>query len=194
MTQADRSTIPTSNQNPKTSFAGRMLRAAMLDSDIYEEVEADDTASGQAFFVVLLVALAAAIGSFENGGVLGALYLFPAALVGWWVWAYLTYQIGTRLLPHTSTEADHGELLRTIGFSAAPGILLVFGAFPPAAPILFPLCGLWMLVAMVIGIRQALDYEGKGATSRAIAVCLIGFPIYALVVVVALLFLGPWPF
>jgi hypothetical protein len=174
-------------------FARRMLGAAFLEAAIYEEVEADSTANLQALLVVLLSALAAGIGSFENHGLLGVLLFAPLALAGWWVWAYITYVIGTRLLPRPETVADHGELLRTIGFSAAPGVLLVLGTIPTVAALLFPVCGVWMSVAMVIGVRQALDYDGRGATGRALAVCLIGFPIYALIVVLALLVLGPWP-
>lgn len=176
-----------------TAFGRRMLGAALLRVATYEEVEADRAANGQAFLVVLLSALAAGVGSIHNGGLSGVLYLAIVSLVGWWLWAYLTYLIGTRLLPRPDTRADHGELLRTIGFSAAPGIFLVLGVIPPVARVVFPLCGLWMLVAMVVGVRQALDYEGKGATGRAIAVCVIGFPVYTLVVFVALLLLGPWP-
>jgi hypothetical protein len=170
-----------------------MRGAALLDAETYEEVESDRTANRQALMVVLVSAIAAGIGSIENGGLKGILYFAPAAHAGWWVWAYLTYMIGTRLLPRPETVADHGELLRTIGFSAAPGVLLVLGVIPHVALFLFPLCGLWMCVAMVVGVRQALDYDGSGATGRAIAVCLLGFPIYAAIVMVALLILGPWP-
>jgi len=52
---------------------------------------------------------------------------------------------------------------------------------------------IWMLVAMIVAVRQALDYEGGGATGRAILVCAIGFPVYLLIVAVTLLMLGPWP-
>jgi hypothetical protein len=174
-------------------FGRRLLGAALLDADTYEDVEADRSANVQAFLVVLLSAIAAGIASIDNNGVSGIFVIAPAALLGWWLWAYLTYMIGTRLLPRPETEADHGELLRTIGFSSSPGILMVFGAYPPAAPILFLICGTWMLVAMVVGVRQALDYAGRGATGRAIAVCALGFPIYVIFLTVALLVVGPWP-
>lgn len=171
----------------------RMLRAAMLDAQTYEEVEADQSANPQALAVVTLVALAAGIGSIANSGYSGILFIAAAALVGWWVWAYVTYVIGTRLLPRPDTVADHGELLRTIGFSSAPGLLFVLGAIPTVGAFVFPITGAWMLVAMVIAVRQALDYEGPGGTGRAVAVCAIGFPVYAVFLLVALLILGPWP-
>jgi hypothetical protein len=167
-----------------------MLGAALLDADTYEEVEADRGSTGQAALVVLLSAVAAGIGSIENGGLAGIGWQALAALVGWWVWAYISYFLGTRLLPGPETEADHGELLRTIGFSSAPGLLRVLGVVAPIAGPVFLLCTLWMLVAMVVAVRQALDYSGTG---RAIAVCALGFPVYALTLVVSLLMLGPWP-
>lgn len=176
-----------------SGFARRMIGAAKLDADVYEEVEADRGANSQAFAVVLMASVAAGVGSIDNNGASGILYIAAAALVGWWIWAYLTYFIGTRFLAGPSTEADHGELLRTIGFSSAPGILLFLAAIPVLARFVFPICMVWMLVAMVVAVRQALDYEGTGATGRAIAVCAIGFPIYAIIIVLALLLLGPWP-
>ena len=94
------------------------------------------------------------------------------ALVGWFIWSYLTYAIGTKLLAEPQTKSDYGELLRTIGFSSSPGMLRVFGIIPMLGNILNIICGIWMLVAMVIAVRQALDYK---STLRAVAVCLIGF-------------------
>lgn len=171
-------------------FPRRMLRASLLDPEAYEEVEADRGATGQAAVVVALSALAAGVGSIENGGVAGIGWQAAAALAGWWVWAWLAYMIGTRLLPGPDTVADHGELLRTIGFSSAPGMLRILAVVPGIAGPVFLLSTLWMLAAMVVGVRQALDYASTG---RAIAVCAIGFPVYALTLVVSLLFLGPWP-
>ncbi len=172
-------------RNKVANLQARMIRAAKLDVELYEEVEADQGATGQATTVVVLAALAAGIGNFANGGMAGATTGVFAALVGWYIWAYLTYFIGTRWLPEPQTEADHGELLRTIGFSSAPGLLRVFGVIPGLTGPVFAAAGLWMLVAMVIAVRQALDYE---STLRAIGVCLVGWVIQAclLFVVVSL--------
>lgn len=171
-------------------YLGRMVGASLLRTATYEEVEVDRSATFQAGSVVALSSVAAGIGSFENGGFTGILWITVGSLLGWWIWAFVTYWIGTRWLPGADTSADHGELLRTIGFSSAPGILRVFGLIPGLAGILFLVCSLWMLVAMVIAVRQALDYAGTG---RAIAVCMIPFPVYALILVANLLLSGPWP-
>ncbi len=168
------------------SLQDRMLRAAKLDVQLYEEVEADRGAMGQAMTVVVLSAVAAGVGS--GGAGLSAIVLGTiAALVGWYVWAFLTYFIGTRLLPEPQTRADHGELLRTIGFSSTPGVLRVFGIIPGLMSPVFLVTGLWMLVAMIIAVRQALDYS---STLRAVGVCLIGWLVQAAILVAVALLIG----
>jgi hypothetical protein len=173
-----------------TRIHQRMWRAALLDADLYEEVEADRTATGQAFAVVALSAVAAGIGSIENSGAVGILWYSLAALAGWYAWAYVTYFIGTRLLPGAETEADPGELLRTIGFSSSPGVLRILALASPISALVFVVSTLWMLASMVVAVRQALDYRNTG---RAVAVCAIGFPVYAITLLLTLLLLGPWP-
>jgi hypothetical protein len=154
------------------SITDRMIRAAKLDVTLYEEVEADKGAMGQAMGVVVLSSVAAGIGTVSTTGVKGLVLGTIVALVGWFVWAFLTYYIGTKLLSEPQTKADYGELLRTIGFSSSPGVLRVLGIIPMIGNILNFVCGIWMLVAMVIAVRQALDYK---STWRAVGVCLIGW-------------------
>ncbi len=169
------------------SFAQRMIGAAKLDAATYEEVEADSSATGQAMAVVILSAVAAGIGAIGHGGGRGAVIGLFAALVGWFVWALLTWVIGTKLLPEPDTKANLGELLRTIGFSASPGILRVFGFIPILGALISFATMLWMLASMVVAVRQALDYKGTG---RAVGVCLIGFVIYLGATVVLFMALG----
>ncbi len=152
----------------------RMIRASRLDPQLYEEVEADRGAMGQATAVVVISAVAAGIGSGGIGGAGGLVVGTVAALAGWYIWAFLTYFIGTRLLPEPGTKADYGELLRTIGFSSAPGVIRVLGIIPGLYTAVVFIAGIWMLVAMVIAVRQALDYSG---TMRAVGVCIIGWVI-----------------
>lgn len=157
------------------SLAERMIGAAKLDVNTYEEVEADTTATPQAMIVVLLSALAAGIGSIGDMGVKGMFVITIAALVGWFIWAGLTYLIGTKMLPEADTQADVGELLRTTGFSQSPGLLRVLGIIPVLGGLVTLIVSIWMLVAFVIAVRQALDYKSTG---RAVGVCLIGFLVY----------------
>jgi hypothetical protein len=160
------------------SFQERIIRAAKLDVELYEEVEADTDAMGQAMGVVILSAVAAGIASIGQVGIGGILMATLGALVSWYVWAFLTYIIGTKLLPEPQTRADYGELLRTIGFSSAPGLLRVVGIIPGLRTVVFFAVSVWMLVAMVVAVRQALDYT---STLRAVGVCVIGWLVQALI-------------
>ncbi len=155
-----------------TDFGNRIFRAAKLDVALYEEVEADKSALSQAMGIVVLSSIAAGIGNTSKAGLFGMLMMVVISLIGWYIWAYLTYFIGTKLLPEPQTKADHGELLRTIGFSSSPGLIRVLGIIPGMQSIVFPIAAIWMLVAMIIAVRQALDYN---STLRAIGVCVIGW-------------------
>jgi len=160
------------------NFVNRVIRAAKLDPNLYEEVEADKTAMGQAMGVVVLSSVAAGIGMIALYGVVGVITVTIGALIGWFVWAGLTYLIGTKLLPEPQTRSDLGELLRTIGFSSSPGLIRVLGIIPVLKGIVFFAASIWMLVAMVIAVRQALDYT---STRRAVLVCFIGWIIQVLI-------------
>ena len=168
-------------------FVNRIIRACKLDTTLYEEVEADKSATLQAALVVVLSSLAAGVGALSLGA--SNFLMAPIlSLVSWYIWAYLIYFIGVKLFPEPNTKADHGELLRTIGFSSAPGLIRVFGFTPDLMSITFIGGGIWMLVAMIIAVRQALDYE---STWRAIGVVIIGFLVQAIVLIMLLRLFGP---
>jgi hypothetical protein len=167
-------------------FINRIIRACKLDVSLYEEVEADKSATIQAALVVILSSVAAGIGAISLGA--SNFLMAPLlSLVSWYIWAYLIYFIGAKLFPESNTEADHGQLLRTIGFSSAPGLVRIFGFTPELMTITFIGSGIWMMVAMVIAVRQALDYE---STWRAIGVVVIGFLVQAFVLVMILRIFG----
>lgn len=163
-----------------TIFVNRIIGAVRLNPALYEEVEADRSAMGQAMGVVILASLAAGIGSMSQVGIgIGGLLTGTiSALLGWAAWAALIYLIGTRLLPEPQTRADYGELLRTLGFASAPGIIRILGIIPGLMGIVFLGAGIWMLAATVIAARQALDYQ---STARAVGVCLIGWLVQVLI-------------
>ncbi len=153
-------------------FLYRLSGAAALDAGIYESIEADPRATRQAVAVVLLSAAAAGIGA---SGLVGPrpvvlVAISALALVTWVAWGMLMFQIGTRLLPEPQTRASLGELLRTTGFAASPGLLQVFAILPGMAIPVFVGVWLWMIGAMVVGVRHALDYQSTG---RAVAVCVV---------------------
>lgn len=164
-----------------TSLKDRIIRAAKLDISLYEEVEADKGAMGQAMTVVVLSSVAAGIGSIGQVGLAGMLIGTVMSLASWYIWAWMTYLIGTKLLPEPQTRSDVGELLRTIGFSSSPGLIRVLGIVPGLNSLVQIAAQVWMLVAMVIAVRQALDYS---STLRAVGVCVIGWLIQMLFIMV----------
>jgi len=161
------------------TFVERMIGAAKLDVRVYEEVEADRSATPQALAVVVLAAVAGGIGA--GAGLRGLVLGSVLGLVGWAVWAWLIYIIGTRWLPEPDTHADTGELLRTIGFATSPGLLRVVGFVPILGPLVTVVTAVWTLVTMVIAVRQALDYRSTG---RAVGVCLIGWLVQVTILIV----------
>jgi hypothetical protein len=173
-----------------SQFIDRMIRAAKLDVHVYEEVEADKSAMSQAMGVVVLSSLAGGIGLIQEAGLTGVLLGTVVSLIGWYLWAFLSYIIGTKLLPEPQTHADHGELLRTIGFSSAPGMIRVLAIIPGLDTLVYLLASVWMLVAMVIAVRQALDYH---STYRAIGVCIIGWLVQAVIIGVIVMMVGEVP-
>ena len=155
-----------------TTFTHRVLGAALLDARVYEEVEADSRATPQAVALVLLVGVSGGIGLRGVGAVQHLVVGVITALVGWMAWATLTCLIGTRLLPEPQTQADVGQLLRTLAFSSAPGVVCALGVIPFLGSPIYAVASVWMLVAMIVAVRQALDYTTIG---RAVAVCVVGW-------------------
>jgi hypothetical protein len=121
----------------------------------------------------VLSSIAAGVGSGEGRLIVGAL----GALLAWLIWAFLTFVIGTKLLPQPGTHADVGQLLRTVGFAASPGLLRVFGFIPVIGDIIMLVVSVWMLASMVVAVRQALDYT---STWRAVGVCVVGWTVVVL--------------
>ena len=172
------------------TFLQRIIGAAALDAAIYEEVEADPGATTQAFAVVVLSSLAAGIGARGLGDqtVANVVFITIVSLMAWAAWALVIFEIGSRLMPGPQTRVDVGQLLRTIGFAASPGLLRVLGAMPAASVPVFAGTAVWMLVAMIVAVRQALDYR---STARAVAVCVFGWVLALAIAVLFGLAFGP---
>lgn len=182
--------VDTTLTSSSGSLVQRMIRAARLEPALYEEVEADRTATRDAATAVTIVALAGGI-----GGAIGALLTRPevgvtgaiaalvfgviSALVGWLIWSYVTYFVGTRLFGGRATP---GEMLRTIGFAQSPGVLNILAFIPVIGALVGLVTFIWSLVAGVIAIRQALDFD----TGKAVMTAVIG----AIVVFLFSLLLG----
>lgn len=157
----------------------RALGAARLDVATYEAVEHDSQATWQAAAIVVVASIAASIGVAIVAGPLALLYTTVFTLIQWLIWAALLWLIGTQLLPVEKTEADIGQMLRTLGFAAAPGVLRIFSFIPVIGPIIAFLASIWMVVCTVVAVRQALDFS---STLRAIGVCVVGWIIAAFII------------
>ena len=173
------------------TFLQRVVGAAALDAAIYEEVEADKGATIQAAVMVLLSSAAAGVGAVGYGGghaLANVVFASTVALLAWAAWALVIFEIGVRIMPQPQTRSSVGELLRTIGFATAPGCLRILGVLPGVTTPVFAVTAVWMLAAMVVAVRQALDYE---STARAVAVCGLGWVLATAIAVVLGLAFGP---
>ncbi len=174
------------------TMLNRVVRAAMLDVNLYEEVEADTSLTQEALMVVILVSIASGIGSFLAGligeggigaAVLGLILGVVMGVVGYYIWAYITYFVGTNLFGGT---ADVGELLRTLGYASGPRVLGVLAFIPCLGPLAALIGAIWALVTGVVAVRQALDFD----TGKAIITVIVGWVIVFIITVVVGAVLG----
>jgi hypothetical protein len=174
---------------PSNTFLQRLMGAAALDTAIYEEVEADPRAITQAMTIVVLSSLSMGVGAVGFGGrITGAPFLAIAALMAWAAWALVTYEIGGRLMPAPQTRVGIGQLLRTLGFAATPGLAAAIGIMPGVTTPIFIVVLTWMLATTIVAVRQALDYT---STARAIGVCVLGWALAIAIAVALGLFFAP---
>jgi hypothetical protein len=166
-----------------------MIRAAKLDVELYEEVEADTSANGQALLAVIIASGASGMGTGIAGVrvegdamwfLWGLLLGLGTSIVGWLIWSALAYWLGTTVFRGPETSATYGELVRTIGFSNSPRVLGFFSFIPFLGGLIAFAVSVWALVAGVIAVRQALDFS----TGRAIATCVVGWLIYVVIAIV----------
>ena len=162
------------------SIIDRMIRAARLDPQLYEEVEHDRSATSQALLVVVLGAIAAGIGAL-SGGIAGLVVGVVASLVGWVVYAYIAYWVGTNIFKGPHTEATWGQLLRTLGFANSPRILMVLVVIPVVGIFVGLAVFIWLLFTTVIAIRHALDFDTWRAIATAVVSLLAQVVIYSVV-------------
>lgn len=170
------------------SFGERVVGAMKLDANTFEEIERDPTAIGQAAGVIVLAAVSTALGWVYYNGLSGILSGALLSLVGYAVWALIIWLVGTKVMPDPATKADFPETFRTVGFAAAPGILGIVTIIPVLGWVLWLLLWLWQVAAMVVAVRQVLDYS---TTGKAVIVVVIGFLVnLAVSLLLSMLFLG----
>jgi hypothetical protein len=159
-------------------FLDRLFRAAKLDADLYDEVVADMGAMNQAMMAVVIYSAAAAVGTFGRMGASGINIGMITTLIGWYIGAFFTYIAGARLFPEAQTKVDRKAVLRALGFASSPGLIRLLGLIPGLGGVAVLTATIWMIVAAVVAVKQALNYE---STYRAVGVCMIGWIISAIV-------------
>lgn len=155
----------------------RMMGAARLDVTTYEDVERDQNATVQALIVVALAAIAAGIGTLNSDGGTGFLAGLVGGVLGWAVYSVSAYVIGARLFPAQSTQADTGQLLRTLGFANTPRLLFAAGFIPFLGGLVSFVALIWWIVASVIALKQSLEMN----TGRAIITGLLALIPFAII-------------
>jgi len=174
------------------TMLSRMIRAIKLDPSLFQEVEEDSDASNQAMLIVIISSICAGLGSMLKSMIFGGISIgfriritsnlmnglvgVSSALLGWMIWSLITYFVGTKILAGPETEADYGELLRTIGFSSSPGIFRVLSFLPLISLIV----GIWELASMIIAVKEALELD----SIRAILTCIVGWIGYIILLMI----------
>jgi hypothetical protein len=159
-----------------------------LQASTFEEIEHDVSAISQAAAVVAAVAVSRAIGLIYFG-IRFFLMTLVMAFIGWVVGSAVLWIVGTRLLPGKTTEADLPQMMRVVGFAQAPGIFAILAIIPFLGVLIGLVIAIWTLVALVIAVKQALDYDD---VFKAIIVCLIAWAAMILVMMMTA-FLGYGP-
>jgi hypothetical protein len=172
-----------------TLFFRRFIGALVLDPGAFEEIEADRHAAMQSVIVVMMVCLAGGLAATGPGFVSVPAFVTGAivSLGAWLVWVAVIVTVGTVALRERQTQSDLPELLRVLGFAAAPGVFIALAAMRAVAPIVLAVVAVWMIAAAVMGVRQALDYRN---TPRAVAVCVVSWLVTAGLVFAALMMFG----
>ena len=167
------------------TFGDRVVGAMKLEPNAFEDVERDPTAIGQSVGVIALAAVAAGIGNIYYGGLTGIVSGAFMSVISFLIWSLIIWLVGTKVLPEPASKADYPETFRVLGFAAAPGLASVITIIPLLGWLLMFVIWLWQIAAMVVAVRQVLDFS---TTGKAIVVVIVGFIIN---IVLTVLIIGP---
>lgn len=169
----------------------RMIRAARLDPDLFYVLERDRGANGQSFLVVLIVAACTLLGTFLpgllslfgvniGGAALGgwvflrALFDISVTMLGGWIfWTAVAAVVGTKF----GGRGDFEGVMRAVAFAYAPGVLYLFGFLPLLGQWLRLAVGIWIIIGMIVAVREAQHFDTGKAVMTAAATTAILFVI-----------------
>jgi hypothetical protein len=107
------------------SLQDRVIGAMRLQPATFEEVEHDQAATSQA-----AVGVANGIAWIATNGIVGLITAPIVQLIGWAIASFVLLVVGTKLFPGKNTEADMGQMLRTLGFAQSAGLFGVLAIVP----------------------------------------------------------------
>jgi hypothetical protein len=177
---------PVAAERTRRSFPARFVAAFRLDPGLYDEIEHDPGAFGQAALLVALGGLSRGIASVDETGIAGLALGLGSGLAIWVAASFVVHVVGVRWFGYSS---DFRELLRTLGFAASPLLLLALCALPLGgfAGLLSVAAHAMATLAFFIAVRQALDVD----TGRALIVCVLAIAVGLLLLfVIGLIFLA----
>jgi hypothetical protein len=168
----------------------RVFKAMILNGSTFAEVAEDDSATLDAFFLVLIYVLAVTIPNALNATFSWILIVLtiPLILLEWLVVTGLTYFISDGLF--------HGDgglpgLFRAMGFSVSAGIFYLLAAIPGVGLLVNGLVGIIIFIANVIAVRAAMKIGFGGALISLILANIIGSLLLGCLMVPLIFLLGP---
>jgi len=163
-----------------------MKRAAKLDPTLYEEVVEDPKSHGHAVWIMGFFAVAAGFGTFSRAGATAVNICTITTLIAWYIWAFTVFYIGTRFFREPETRVDRKAVMRVMAFACAPGILRILGLFTPITGIVLIVTSIWMLIAAVVGVKQALNFSSTSRTAGIVIVSWIAATFFQGILLVAM--------
>jgi hypothetical protein len=154
----------------------RIIRAIKLDPTLYREVAKSENLLSESVIVVIIVAVVSGIGSLAGSSrplTAFIMDLFNNLIFGWLLWSLVAYFVGTAFFDGKSSI---NEMLRAIGYANAPRLLGLFGFIPCVGWIIVLIGAIFSLIAGVIAIREAMEFD----TDKAIITAIVGFVLYAI--------------
>ena len=165
----------------------RMLRAARMDAQLFEEIVSDPTLQGQSVWVVAIFAMATAFGTFTLISGTAVNIGLLTTMIGWYIWAFSVFYIGTRILKGDSAPPDRKTIMRVMAFACAPGIFRLLGLIPKTTTLVFIVTSLWMLATAVFGLKKVFPQRSTFKISVVTVVTWIGATLFQFILIATLL-------
>ena len=169
-----------------------MLGFLRLDERVINDVEQDTNATSQALIVVILVAIASAIGNVTVGAERGSddnfwravIFGAIAAVAGWIVFSIIAYFVGTSLFGTAQTSATIGQVMRVVGFAQTPKLIGILGFIPLIGWIASLVAWVWFVVVAIVALRNAFEFSTERAVGTAIVALIIQVVVQLLIALI----------